>query len=234
MKLSEFTEGRDNNFKLLRILAAFGVLVDHSFALAIGSASARPFMVNARMDISLLALDVFFFTSGFLVTSSLMNRKHLVEFVFARVLRIYPALLVMQLLTVFGLGLFLTTLPWPSYLFNYQTMKFWIKDSILIDGLVQTLPGVFQKNPLNHNVNSPLWTLPYELGLYGILAAVWVVLSRIAKSVHAFRMTLVGCALAVVPLLVLCHSCQTYWRELLTSRWDLLYRCGSLCIQRSH
>ena len=162
------------------------------------------------MDISLLALDVFFFTSGFLVTSSLMNRQHLIEYVFARVLRIYPALLVMQLLTVFGLGLFLTTLPWPSYLFSYHTMKFWIKDSILIDGLVQTLPGVFQTNPLNHNVNSPLWTLPYELGLYGILAAVWVVLARLAKSVHAFRIAMVGCALAVVPLLVLCPSCQTY------------------------
>ena len=210
MKLSDFTEGKNNNFKLLRILAAFGVLVDHSFALALGSSSARPLMINARMDISLLALDVFFFTSGFLVTSSLMNRQHLIEYVFARVLRIYPALLVMQLLTVFGLGLFLTTLPWPSYLFSYHTMKFWIKDSILIDGLVQTLPGVFQTNPLNHNVNSPLWTLPYELGLYGILAAVWVVLARLAKSVHAFRMTMVGCALAVVPLLVLCHSCQTY------------------------
>ena len=62
----------------------------------------------------------------------------------------------MQLLTVFGLGLLLTTLPWPSYLLNYHTMKFWIKDSILFDGLVQTLPGVFQKNPLNNTVNSPL------------------------------------------------------------------------------
>ncbi len=40
MKLSEFTEGRDNNFKLIQILAAFAVLADHGFALAIGSLTA--------------------------------------------------------------------------------------------------------------------------------------------------------------------------------------------------
>jgi peptidoglycan/LPS O-acetylase OafA/YrhL len=71
-------------------------------------------MINSRMDISLLGLDVFFFTSGFLVTSSLMRRPHVIEFLFARVLRIFPALLVVQILTVFGLGLLLTTLPCPG------------------------------------------------------------------------------------------------------------------------
>jgi len=52
------------------------------------------------------SLDVFFITSGFLVTASLLARQSTVEFVWARVLRVFPALFVMLVLTVFGLGLF--------------------------------------------------------------------------------------------------------------------------------
>ena len=91
MKLSNLTEGRDNNFNLIRIVAALAVLVDHSFALAIGTADARPFLINSSLNISFLAVDIFFVTSGFLVTASLLTRQNTMEFVLARALRIYPA-----------------------------------------------------------------------------------------------------------------------------------------------
>ncbi len=135
MKLSHFTEGKDNNFNLIRVVAAFGVLVDHSFAVAIGSVDARPFQIGPNIDLGRLAVDVFFVTSGFLVTASLLRRQNTIEFLWARALRIYPALLVMQFLTVFGLGLFLTTIPWTSYLVSYDTLKYLVKNAILVDGL---------------------------------------------------------------------------------------------------
>ncbi len=103
MRLSNFTDGRDNNFSLIRIIAAFAVLITHSFALAIGTGEAEPFQKFLGMTMGTIAVDIFFITSGFLVTSSLLTRQSVIEFVWARVLRIYPALLVMLCLTVFGL-----------------------------------------------------------------------------------------------------------------------------------
>jgi len=37
MKLSHYTQGRDNNFNLIRIAAALAVLLVHSFPIALGS-----------------------------------------------------------------------------------------------------------------------------------------------------------------------------------------------------
>lgn len=42
MQLSNYSQGRDNNFNPIRIVAALAVLVTHSFALAIGTAATRP------------------------------------------------------------------------------------------------------------------------------------------------------------------------------------------------
>ena len=158
MKPSHFTEGRDNNFNLIRIIAAFAVLVDHSYALSLGSAEAVPTIIG--MSLAVLPVDVFFVTSGFLVTASLLKRQSAIEFVLARVLRIYPALLVMQVLVVFGLGLFFTTAGRASYLVNYHTLLYLIKGSTLVTCVDQTLPGVFQNNPFKNTVNGSLWTMP--------------------------------------------------------------------------
>jgi len=51
MKLSNFTQGRDNNFNLIRIAAAYEVLVTHSFALAIGTGDAERFGNTLGMTI---------------------------------------------------------------------------------------------------------------------------------------------------------------------------------------
>jgi peptidoglycan/LPS O-acetylase OafA/YrhL len=183
MKLSNFTQGRDNNFNLIRIVAAFAVLISHSFALAVGTSDAEPFRDRLGMTTGSIAVDVFFITSGFLVTASLLGRKSVIEFIWARVLRIFPALLIMLLLTVFVLGVFFTSLPKLLYLTNYETYHYLVKNMILITGIDLNLPGVFNGNPYHSPVNQSLWTLPYEISMYTILAVVWVVLG-IAKKVR--------------------------------------------------
>lgn len=59
MKLSIYSQGRDNNFNLIRIVAALAVLVTHSFALAIGSGDAEPFRESLGMTMGSIAVDVF-------------------------------------------------------------------------------------------------------------------------------------------------------------------------------
>ena len=206
MKLSNLTEGRDNNFNLIRIIAALAVLVDHSFALAVGTADARPFLKYSSLNISFLAVDVFFVTSGFLVTASLLKRQNIMEFVLARVLRIYPALLVMQFLVVFGLGLFFTTAGRTSYLVSSDTLVYWIKGSTLVTGLATTLPGVFERNPFKNSVNGSLWTMPYEIGMYTILVGMWAVLYLVPRVRYtAFKVMIVGCFTVATLLLLFSH-----------------------------
>lgn len=183
MKLSNFTQTRDNNFNLIRIVAALAVLITHSFALATGSGDAEPFLERLGMTMGSIAVDVFFITSGFLVTASLFTRQSAIEFIWARFLRIFPALLVMVLLTVFGLGIFFTSMPLASYLADSRTYIYLLKCSTLIAGVAFSLPAVFDGNPYKNVVNGSLWTMTCELQMYAILAIVWVAL-RITKSMR--------------------------------------------------
>ena len=177
MKVADLAQGKDNNFNLIRIIAAYAVLVQHAFPLALGPKTAVPLEVSLGVPIGVIAVDVFFMTSGFLVTASLLARKSTVEFVWARVLRIFPALFVMLMLTVFGLGLFFTTLSPSSYLLNYWTRNYFINGLTLLFGVSYELPGVFEGNPYAKAVNGSLWTMPYELRMYVTLAVAWAALS---------------------------------------------------------
>lgn len=205
MRLSQVVQGRDNNFNLIRIAAALTVLVTHSFALSGGAAAGAPGRSRLGMSLGAIAVDVFFATSGFLVTASLMRRGSLRAFVRARVLRIYPANVVMVLLTVFGLGLVFTTRPWTDYLTSTTTLRYLERCATLFFGVSFRLPGVFAHNPYPDAVNGSLWTLPYELHMYALLAFVWFLCTRFAsRSAHkAFQYTLVAVTAVSAVLLVL-------------------------------
>ncbi len=202
MKLSNFTQGRNNNFNLIRIVAALAVLISHSFALASGSSRAEPFRDSLGMSLGIIAVNVFFITSGFLVTASLMNRQSVIEFAWARILRIFPALLVMLLLTVFGLGIYFTSLPVTSYLGSADVYIYFLKCATLITHVPFTLPGVFAHNPFRFMVNGSLWTLPFEIRMYVILAVVWLVLlAIIGNRLKLFKLVII-CCLVISGVLV--------------------------------
>lgn len=174
MKLSNFTQGRDNNFNLIRVVAALAVLITHSFVLTTGTGDTEPFQQSLGMTLGTVAIDIFFITSGFLVTASLLTRQSIIEFIWARTLRIFPALLVMLLLTVFGLGAFFTSLPLSSYFVDSVVYIYFLKCATLVSGVGKSLPGVFDDNPYRNAFNGSLWTIHYEVAMYAILAVVWI------------------------------------------------------------
>ncbi len=176
MNLSSLAHGRDNNFNLIRIAAALAVLVSHSFALSMGTGDAEPFRHSLGMTIGSIAVDVFFITSGFLVTASLLARQSAIEFIWARFLRIFPALAVMLLLTVFFLGVIFTSLPLNDYFADSKIYFYLLKCSTLVFGIEYQLPGVFADNPYKGSINGSLWTMTYEIWMYAILVMGWVVL----------------------------------------------------------
>lgn len=195
MKLANLTQGRNNNFNLIRVVAALAVLITHSFALAIGSSNAEPFRNSLGMTMGTIAVDVFFVTSGFLVTASLLTRQSVIEFVLARVLRIFPALLTMLFLVVFGLGAYFTSLSLPAYYADSTTYIYFLKCATLFNGVSFRLPGVFAGNPFRYMVNGSLWTLPFEVKMYATLAVIWVILRAIKwGGVKLIQRTIVSIA----------------------------------------
>jgi peptidoglycan/LPS O-acetylase OafA/YrhL len=174
MTLSSLSQGRDNNFNLIRIFAALAVLASHCYPLS-GIGKPEPLVNLLGISIAHIAVDIFFITSGFLVTSSLLNRQNIIVFFWARFLRIYPALLIMLSITVFVLGPFFTSFSLSSYLQNRGTYTYFAYCSSLIYGVAFELPGVFSTNPFHGSVNGSLWTMPFEVRMYGLLAIAWII-----------------------------------------------------------
>jgi peptidoglycan/LPS O-acetylase OafA/YrhL len=158
--LSDFVNSRDNNFNLLRFIAASLVIFGHSWP------GADPLMSITRTPSAHMAVDIFFGISGFLVTGSLLSRKNVLAFATARLLRLVPGLFISTLITVFGIGLYFTTLPTREYLHHADIYQYiWINCTLL--DTQPSLPGVF-----DGNVNGPLWTLQYEFRMYATLACI--------------------------------------------------------------
>ena len=174
-----FLESRDNNFNLIRFIAAFGVLFSHSFSLAIGSTDTEPFKQFFGMSFGQIAVDIFFISSGFLIANSLFIKKDLANFFWARFLRIYPGLFAAVIFCVFFVGLYFTSYPVEQYLMNPQTYIFIAKNTVLFFGEEPGLPGVFESLPWPGVVNGSLWTLPFEVRAYCLLVVFSVVIHHL-------------------------------------------------------
>ena len=192
-------QGRNNNFNLIRFIAAFLVLVSHSYVLALGSGEDEPLVASLGFSLGAIAVDVFFVTSGYLVAASLFRGRSIKSFIVSRVLRIYPALLMVTIISVFLVGPYFTAQPLDAYFSDAQIYKHFFKNVTLLFGVEYQLPKVFESVPYANVVNGSLWTLPYEIRLYcvlailGFLSMVMATYTRL-KNILGFFLTLTFCA----------------------------------------
>lgn len=180
------SRGHENNFDLVRLVAALAVIVSHSFSLAVSQGEPLARLTGGALSIGEIAVDIFFLTSGFLVTGSLFSRRDLFAFIASRLLRIYPGLIVMVILTVTLAGLFA-----PAGFFVHPDTIHYITATAFLWFPKLTyfhLPGFFELNPWPVAVNGSLHTLPFELRMYGVLAALWLAASLHKRS----RLTLMA------------------------------------------
>ncbi len=161
-----------NNFDLFRLIAALIVIYGHSFSTGPDSSRIPDFLLlGAGYNSAGIAVKFFFFLSGILVADSLLNKRSILQFLFARFFRIWPALIFLVLITVFVVGPLVTNNPVSSYFLNPETYSY-IKHQLLMQtwgnsGIGYTaLPGVFDFNKYPSLINASLWTLPAEVGCY--------------------------------------------------------------------
>ena len=161
-----------DNFLLLRLLAAAAVIYGHSYAIVVNRGPPEVFTwMGWGVYSGTIAVDAFFLTSGFLVTGSFLRRRNVIEFAWARALRILPAYATCMIGCAFVLGALYTSLPLDRYLANPATSDY-VLTNLRFDVIMRWhLPGVFTDNPRRDTINGAIWTLPAEVRMY-----LWVAL----------------------------------------------------------
>ena len=159
-------------FELTRLVLASGVVLWHALVITTSEPEARatPLWVFAWA-----LVPMFFVLSGFLVTKSVL-RLHTRDYLLNRAARIIPALAVDIVLCTLVIGPLVTILPIADYVADPAFGRYFLN----IFGWVHyALPGVFLGNRLPDTVNGSLWTVPFELGCYTVLAGLmWVGMLR--------------------------------------------------------
>lgn len=161
---------RENNFDLMRLIAALMVIYSHSYAL---NGLREPLLKSTfgQFTLGYLGVLIFFTISGFLIFDSCLRRKDLTLFARARILRILPALIALILICTFIIGPITTTLPIHEYFKDKMTMEFLF--NLFPNSFTYFLPEIFSTN-LSPAIVPHLWSVKFEIVCY-----IWVMIFNV-------------------------------------------------------
>lgn len=188
MQLANGLLRQNNNFDLIRLIAACAVIFGHAYALVPRAGEVPPEIVLRTLGFDYsgsLAVKLFFFLSGLVVTDSVVRNANPINFFISRIFRIFPALIVCVFLTALVLGPLVTSLALTEYFKSPEITQYLVKNINL--NLHWTLPGVFTKHKIT-GVNGSLWTLPLEVFCYSVLFALSLVGTVKSKLVGSLTM----------------------------------------------
>ncbi len=173
-----YNERLNNNYNFLRLLAATCITFSHSFDL-LKKYNDEPLALatNHVINFSFIGLCIFFSCSGYLIAKSADTSVDLKNYLFKRLLRIQPLLIVWCFMAVFLVGFAFTTLSTKNYFSNYETWAYF-KNIMPVIGVKYYLPQVFSNNTLEAGVNGSLWTLIVEERLYLLMAFIFLFKKR--------------------------------------------------------
>lgn len=203
LTLDRYAEKSHNSFGVVRLLAALAVIFTHSFGVVGGWDVPEPLAAATGMSLGAHAVHVFFTLSGFMVAASFERSSSWVDFVLARILRVMPALFVVNVCIVVLGGLFLTTAAAADYWTLDNVGTFFAK-TILMFSVGTPLLGVFSENPVPGAINIPIWTIRFEVIAYATL----LVLFMAMEAMRLKGLARLGPVLAIlaVSAAVLCWS----------------------------
>lgn len=212
----------ENGFDTLRLIAAWLVLVSHSFALTTGKVANEPLyeFSNGQLKLGYLSVGCFFSLSGLLITQSFQRSSSLLSYVRKRAARILPGLWVSLLVTAMALA-FVTTVPVNDYLFSTQMLKFLIGNGIIVKPVYE-LPGVFENLPYARAINGSLWTLRHEIFCYVLVVVCGLAGARYGLATAALTLL----SFAIVSFALPVPDIVSTWAGLFR-----FYGLGMLCYQ---
>lgn len=180
-------------FAWLRVIGACIVVAEHSAPLTDPN-RVTLLPEDWRLSFGYIALMGFFAMSGYQISDSWSRDPVTWRYVFKRVLRIMPPLLVVVLITVLVIGPLFTALSADEYFSAEQTWRY-LGLTPLLFTMQHGLPGVFTDNPYSWSVNGSLWTLPLE-----VIGYVIVLCFGLARAIGASRLLLVPLLAGLIAL----------------------------------
>jgi len=184
MLVTEILKRDSNNLDLVRIILACMVILGHTFVL--NGASVDPLNDAAKFTEletpSTLAVKLFFFISGLVVTNSLLKSKSSISFLTARFFRLMPALTVTLVVSALVIGPIVTAAPLDMY-FSHENTFIYIFKNLIFD-FKASLPWVFENNAQRQWVNGTLWTLAHEVSCYLFLLGAFLVFNKQPKFLN--------------------------------------------------
>lgn len=154
------------------------VIITHSYPLSgIPECDLLCRITRGQMRFSDIGVKGFFVISGYLIFQSLLRSRSLGHYYSKRILRLYPGLVAVTLLTVL-LAPFVYENDKIPYFANKSVLVFIIKNLSLVMNHF-TINGVFENNPLDSIINGSLWTIRYEFIMYVILGFMFFFRNRL-------------------------------------------------------
>jgi len=200
----DITAGRPAGFDYMRLILALAVVSFHTVDLTYGPKLGHQVWDNPFYgSFAMWIVPAFFALSGFLVAGSLERCKTIAGFLYLRIIRIFPALIVEITLSALVLGPVMTALPLGKYFHDPLFYHYFLN---CIGDIHYFLPGLFAHNPIPMMVNRQLWTVPFELQCYVILGALGVL--GIAHHRGLFAAVVFALFGAVAFHLMLHHALQ--------------------------
>jgi len=181
---------RQNNIDFVRIFLALLVILSHSYALALATERTEPFNILSRGQATggRIAVDLFFILSGFLIAASYERSRSALSYLKKRVARIYPAFILLTLLTVVAI-LPLAHGRVAGATLSDRAMNL-VGNTLVLRSFVAD--GAFPFNPAQSQVNGSLWSIAFEfwcyigvmlLGLTGLLRSKKFLLTAFIGSI---------------------------------------------------
>ena len=166
MLLGKF--GNMNNFHFVRLLASIMVLFSHSFYLfSLKSIDPLHQLSGGGFTFGNIGVYIFLIVSGYLITSSLLKSSNVLDFIWKRFLRVFPAMWVMILISVFLFAPLISKVSLDDYFKDILNYTF-LKNLLLYIPNNYKIPSVFVDNPIG-TFNGSLWTIGYEVFFYVLL-----------------------------------------------------------------
>jgi peptidoglycan/LPS O-acetylase OafA/YrhL len=156
-----------NNFDFIRFIAASSVIISHSVPLTNNGSSYINELTKGQIDLGAISVNTFFVISGYLILSSYIRMQSIPKYLLARVLRIYPALIVVSIFTALIVGPIVTKLSLYEYFNSNNTWLYLFNTTVPISSPVFSLPGFYTGcGHYTDAVNGSIWTIGWEVKCY--------------------------------------------------------------------
>jgi len=208
-----------NNFDIIRIVFAWLVIISHSYVL-LGDVGCD-WLCEATdhyINFSYFGVKGFITISGFLILKSLQRSPNALDYLWKRILRIYPGLIVVLLLSV-GMA-YLIYQPGNHY-FSFKKEAFdYITNNLSLYHNQWRIHGVFDQLS-NTAINGSLWTMGFEFFFYLVLLCLFPIRkwSKLLK------------AIVLITILILLYGNLYHLNTLKTIdfklRVDLIFELGA-------